>query len=1456
MKLRKGIALIAALVGFGAVTVDAAEITSVTVTSPDSGVVRGIDSTFVIKATVSDFSLNDDDGILLYLYSGSDSSGVLTGPTSTPTLNDSNAVNARSAGSILASVFGGTPSSGTNLVAVGVSVSSVSTAAGHFDSVKVSRSGGTLSYTWHGKVTGAFGTKSGVRAAAIAFDAEDASNAAGPYSAAESSAASQQFRVDGDRPTSPSKFVTPTNGLTGGATTSYTFPTAGSTPVVGVGDTLRLRVKLGGAATSVLTTTSTLKVKADLFGKDFTIVSTPSAAALDTLSLTHIIKAGDYGDVVGADNATATDTFQVFVVDAAGNRSDFSGSDTASPPQGVTAAVNFFVDAKLPVLDGAVAAGDTVLPVSNDTITDGTINANVLDDLNPIKYNLGEALSSLKIAFGSGGSLTLPNSATSSTDQVLGKGTSAGTVTVHFSGGASASLKSGITSTVSYKTSSGSTSADTVTIAGSTTSGVITTGLQSVAFTPTDLAGNVGPVLTRTNVYVDVDDLTFVKLFPTTDTALDTIEESTAVVSFTLSEVADSVLITYTPISGNGTSTRSRALVGSELTTSLEQEIGLDSLVSNTQYTLRLRGADLAGNYVDTTAGTFIYDTTFVVPVIAQFNIVSDDYHPAAGDTVTMTIQAQTADEADAVTYKKAASLFLDNIGTATVWGTGVTAGATEGRYELDADGWTTGARDVKIRDTLVGDGAISATVIDSSDTTNIFTGTSDSTIVAVPAALDQIFLSAADTVGQGDNFWVTVSLADKFGNTRDDDGGFVEFSTGTIGVQLPNNALLLEDGVGGFWANSSGYSGSLTITARGISDEANAETGSLSIYVSGDGATVIDAPDTLVAEDYKGALGAGDQGGFVLLTFPASDDHSTLSGYRIYREVAVNVVSDGAGGLADLETAEATMIPWGHVDAVPGQDVVRVVVATLDGDLTAYGVAAERGGLTSKEAFDGSDAVSTPYELMAETMVKSKEVAAMDLTAPIFATLTPEALAFNAEGVAPRLKSVDGVLLSSIRESEAVRAIDNIAPAPVSFMQASDTQADAGGSITVQWAKSADDKLLTTTIANAVGATSYTTAGVEGYNIYRKIGDAAWQLVGQTGAGETSFEDATVFNGVRYNYRVEARDADNITTSEFEKSAMAIRNNVVDADGNRILGLFGADARVDYDDFFIFADHFGLTAGAETFDKAFDLSPNNAVDFDDFFVFADNFGREMVGIGKVVPTMAGLNSDARFYLDAGTELPRVGEEISVAVSLEDYIEVRGYGLTVEYDSDLLEFVESRVVDNILGEQDLATPQVFAQGEGQVAIAALGNTASDGELGLNLVFRAKQEIENSYIELTNGALQDGSYGLNKINSTVSVRIETRPEFYALHENYPNPFNPETTIKYQLPEAGDVRLEVYNMLGQVVKTLVDNQFQNAGRHTIQWDATNNSGQPLSSGVYFYRVIAGGEFSDHKKMLLLK
>jgi flagellar hook assembly protein FlgD len=88
----------------------------------------------------------------------------------------------------------------------------------------------------------------------------------------------------------------------------------------------------------------------------------------------------------------------------------------------------------------------------------------------------------------------------------------------------------------------------------------------------------------------------------------------------------------------------------------------------------------------------------------------------------------------------------------------------------------------------------------------------------------------------------------------------------------------------------------------------------------------------------------------------------------------------------------------------------------------------------------------------------------------------------------------------------------------------------------------------------------------------------------------------------------------------------------------------------------------------------------------------------------------------------------------------------------------------------------------------------------------------------------------------------------------LHHNFPNPFNPTTTIKYDLKDAGKVTLKVYNMLGQEVRTLVSRN-ESAGFKSVVWDGRDNSGKMVSSGLYIYRLEAGKFIKSHK-MLLVK
>jgi hypothetical protein len=111
---------------------------------------------------------------------------------------------------------------------------------------------------------------------------------------------------------------------------------------------------------------------------------------------------------------------------------------------------------------------------------------------------------------------------------------------------------------------------------------------------------------------------------------------------------------------------------------------------------------------------------------------------------------------------------------------------------------------------------------------------------------------------------------------------------------------------------------------------------------------------------------------------------------------------------------------------------------------------------------------------------------------------------------------------------------------------------------------------------------------------------------------------------------------------------------------------------------------------------------------------------------------------------------------------------------------------------------------------------------------------------------------NGDYGLNILDlNEDSIQL---PFFTFNLKNYPNPFNPETTISFELSKPGNVVLNIYNLKGELVKRLINNQMSN-GKHSIVWDGKDNNGHICSSGVYFYKIESNGVV-EVKKMLLLK
>jgi len=117
----------------------------------------------------------------------------------------------------------------------------------------------------------------------------------------------------------------------------------------------------------------------------------------------------------------------------------------------------------------------------------------------------------------------------------------------------------------------------------------------------------------------------------------------------------------------------------------------------------------------------------------------------------------------------------------------------------------------------------------------------------------------------------------------------------------------------------------------------------------------------------------------------------------------------------------------------------------------------------------------------------------------------------------------------------------------------------------------------------------------------------------------------------------------------------------------------------------------------------------------------------------------------------------------------------------------------------------------------------------------------------------------GSYEFDPTSGMIKNHPISITNFY-LYQNYPNPFNPETTIKYQIPKASKVKLEIFNVLGQKVKTLVDEQ-KEAGSYQTKWNGLNELDKQLSTGIYFYRLSVEAfdgsqHFVKNKKMLLIR
>jgi hypothetical protein len=218
--------------------------------------------------------------------------------------------------------------------------------------------------------------------------------------------------------------------------------------------------------------------------------------------------------------------------------------------------------------------------------------------------------------------------------------------------------------------------------------------------------------------------------------------------------------------------------------------------------------------------------------------------------------------------------------------------------------------------------------------------------------------------------------------------------------------------------------------------------------------------------------------------------------------------------------------------------------------------------------------------------------------------------------------------------------------------------------------------------------------------------------------------------------------------------------------------------------------------------------------------------------------------------------LPGATGEIRIWADLE--VPVAGAQIELSYDPEQLSFDPPRLSD--WSDKFIVEYKDNKQGELIVLLYSLSNDPiSPGEgtlLSLPATLISSDPINEIKLQIDKILLADSK----AVKIPVDDGSPSRPVAFELGQNYPNPFNPSTTIKFTLPSPNDggavlpANLKIYNVLGKVVRTLVDEPMAPGVHHEV-WDGRDEQGNKVASGIYFYRLRAG-DFQQTKKMVLMK
>ena len=307
---------------------------------------------------------------------------------------------------------------------------------------------------------------------------------------------------------------------------------------------------------------------------------------------------------------------------------------------------------------------------------------------------------------------------------------------------------------------------------------------------------------------------------------------------------------------------------------------------------------------------------------------------------------------------------------------------------------------------------------------------------------------------------------------------------------------------------------------------------------------------------------------------------------------------------------------------------------------------------------------------------------------------------------------------------------------------------------------------------------------------------------------------------------------------------------------------LLGGDAtgdnQVDIADANLIFTLWNLTPADSLFQRDADINDDGVINSLDLGFTTTNFN--VFGAPPVFKMVEGGDNGTAIVQVTGVEEVDAwwpGREFEVQAVISSMADVTAYGLRLSYEPDKVKpLVAGQAVEqgNLFDENPNGSLFYHMVKPGMIEAAAgrIGRDwSASGEAELVTVRFVTLGDDPGVIDVASGQLVNSGY----VGMPMQVKkARALPKFAALHQNYPNPFNPATEIRFDLPTARDVKLRVYNQLGQTVRTLVDNRMK-AGTHSLKWDGADDIGRSVASGVYFFNIEAGN-FSQIRKMMLVK